>query len=68
MGRNYTDEDLATAVSPVQERGISVRVVQKTYGAVFNTIRRRVNGYVDTDCKRPGPLHNYCPKKNDAKR
>jgi hypothetical protein len=55
MERNCTDQDLVRVVSAVQDRNFSIREERKVYGVAFNTIRRRVSGYVDIDRKRLGP-------------
>ncbi|KAK9688436.1 CENP-B N-terminal DNA-binding domain [Popillia japonica] len=65
MNRSYTNEDLEEAVSAVRVGGLSIREAERTYQVPFNTIRRRVNGSVDMNCKRAEPqplLGTECEK------
>jgi hypothetical protein len=55
MGKKYIVEDLERAVSAVKDGGISIREAERVYSVPFDTIRRRVNGSVDMDCRRLGP-------------
>jgi transposase len=54
MEKKYSIEDLERAVSTVKDGGISIREAERVYSVLFDTIRRRVNGYVDMVCQRPG--------------
>jgi helix-turn-helix, Psq domain. len=54
MDRNYTNVNFVTAIRAVQDGGISIRRAQRNYVVALNAVRRRMNGCVDTDCKRPG--------------
>jgi hypothetical protein len=48
-------KDLERTVSVAKDGGISIREAERMYSVPFDTIRRRANGSVDMDCRRPGP-------------
>ena len=50
----WTDESMAVAVDTVKQEGKTLRAASQLYNVPLETLRRRVMGTVDLDC-RPGP-------------
>ena len=50
----WTSESMAAAVDAVKQEGKTLRAASRLYNVPLETLRRRVTGSVELDCK-PGP-------------
>ena len=60
----WSDQSMAGAVDSVVKNGKGLRESARFYGVPIETLRRRVNGSVEIDCK-PGPATIFTKEEED---